>query len=119
MSYTFSRDTIVKNIFDESVTGCNIRTFNDFDAIVFCIFVGISYIVGYLAGSKFKITTSRISEFEGLFPEFPYYKANCGYKQIVEMITVTNDRIDKLVSYLETIMIVLGQRKASEDNLDI
>ena len=118
VSYTFNRDTIVKNIFNDS-TNYNIRIFNDFDVIEFCILVGISCIVVCLTNIKYQITTPRISELEKLFPEFSYFKVEQDHKQIIEMIMATNNRIDKLVSHFETIMVALGQRKASEEPLDI
>ena len=118
-SYTFPQDTIVKSIFNDNIINSNVITFKYTDTIKFCVYVDNCYIIGYLTNARHQITTHKITEFEELFPEFPYYKANYERRQMIEMITTTNNRIDKVVSHLEALMIGLGQRKASEDNLDI
>lgn len=65
------------------------------------------------------IFTSKVPEFEAIFPVFPYVRDEYKMNKIEQKINETNDRIDKLVSHIETLMIALGHRPASSDNLII
>ncbi len=67
----------------------------------------------------YSIITPRIPEFEAIFPEFPYFREVYNSNKLELKIAETNDRIDKIVSHLEALIIGLGQRKASEESLDI
>ena len=76
------------------------------------------YIITY-EGFYISIETERIPEFEAIFPEFPYTREDYYYNNLETKIAETNNRIDKLVSHVEALIIGLGQRKASEESLDI
>jgi hypothetical protein len=91
------------------------------DSIISCI-NNSSYTGRYVCVLEtwtFTINGETLPEFEKLFPEFPYHRDVYNIKQVQNEIKNVNDRLDKLVSHMETIMIMLGQRSASDDNLQI
>ncbi len=92
---------------DESIKGCYYISKYESEYI---ILYENSYVI---------ITSPRNLEFESLFPCFPYYRDVYNFRLLEQKINTIDERVDRVASHLEALIIGLGQRKASEESLDI
>ena len=127
VSYTFPPNTKIIQRNGTSYVTIQDRTVEFSKHISECYYSEANnYLIFYNNNIYIEIKTPRIPEFEAIFPEFPYVADEHKHNNLInkinnleQLVISTNNRIDKLVSHFETIMIALGQRKASDDNLDI
>ncbi len=115
----FDEPKELKLVNNGEITKLQITNFVFSDIVESCNYTEYIYVIAFNNYTYATLKSERVLALEELFPEFPYSKNTYNHKQTMKAIADTNNRIDKLVSHLETLMIALGQRKASEDNMEI